>query len=157
MFGTEFQDVGTCSRTSEIYLPHIWPDLGIKRDCTTVGYWVDSPSSELAVGPQNPFQAITGATATVPAVSGNYLLTYSSGTTAVTLTAPTAGVSDGAMVTFYSTSAEAHTITCTSHIMTGSSQTGVLTFAAHPGAGVTLVAYNGYWIIVANNLVTLTS
>jgi len=153
VMGTQLGDIGTCTRTNEVYLPHIWPNRGVKRDCTTLGYWVDySP-----IGPDNPIQVLSTATATVPAASGNYVLTKADGIVAVTLVAPTAGSMDGMIIRFYSTSAELHTITCSTHFMMGSAATSLLTFTAEPGAGVTLMAYNGYWIIVANNLVTLTS
>jgi hypothetical protein len=154
LFGTQLGDIGTCTRTSEAYLPHIWPNRGVKRDCTTAGFWVDYTP----MGPQTGgVQVLSASTATVPGTSGNYILTYASGTTAVTLVAPTAGIADGAVVTFTTYSAEAHTITCSSCIGTGGSQASVLTFAAHMGASVTLMAYNGYWLIISNNLVTLTS
>ena len=153
VWGTQLGDVGTCTRTSEIYLPHVWVNKGVKRDCTTAGYWVDYAP----VGPwQGGLQALSVATATVPAATGNYVFTYS-GVTAVTLVAPTATTMDGMIITFTSSTAYAHTVTCSGGIGTGGSQTGVLTFAAHPGASVTLMSYGGYWMIIANNLVTLTS
>jgi hypothetical protein len=64
---------------------------------------------------------------------------------------------DGITITITSTTAQAHTVTCTGNIMTGAAGTGLLTFAAHAGATVTLVAYNGKWMLIDNQAVTVTS
>lgn len=152
--GTQLGDVGTCVRANELYLPKIWPNRGVKRDCSTGGYWVEYAGYGQD---KSPFAAISAATATIAAAAGNYILTKADGTTAITLTAPTAGTQDGATLAIYSGSAEAHTVVCSSCLATGGTNVGTMTFAAYAGAGFTLEAYNGKWMIVVNNLVTLTN
>jgi len=151
--GTALTDVGTCVRTAQLYLPKIWPNLGLKRDCTTFGQWTNY--SEYGDPAQGGLQVITGD-ATLPGVAGNYILTKGSAA-AITLAAPVAGTQDGAVIRIYSGSAYAHVITATGLLYTGAAGTGVLTFAAYAGAGVTLVAYNAHWIVYINNAVTITS
>lgn len=76
---------------------------------------------------------------------------------AMTLAAPVSGTDDGLSVSIVSNTAYAHTLTSTGNIQTGGTATGVLTFAAHAGAGIFLRAYQGKWQVIGNNLVTLTS
>ena len=152
--GTNRADVGPCVRTSEIYLPHIWSVLGLKRDCSqTAGVWV--PYNELAdpvLG--GAWTVLTGAT-TLPAAAGNYLVT---GAYTVTLTAPTAGVQDGAILRIFETGSYQLVVSCSTHILTGNSATSVLTSTAnYGGAGVVLMAWNGYWMVISNNGMSLTS
>jgi hypothetical protein len=76
---------------------------------------------------------------------------------AMTLAAPVSGTDDGLTLAIFSNTAFAHTLTSTGNFQTGGTATGVLTFAAHAGAGLVLRAYQGKWQVVGNNLVTLTS
>ena len=75
------------------------------------------------------------------------------GVAALTLAAPVAGSTgtgqDGTIITFLSTTAYAHTITATGLLQTGSASVNVATFAAYAGASLTLVAYNGKWIVLS--------
>lgn len=150
--GTQFGDVGTCTRTAEVYLPHIWPSRGLKRDCSVFGQWVDYAGLGNPV--EGGIQIITGD-ATI-STAGNYILTKGSAA-AITLTAPTAGIEDGAIVRIFTGTAQLHVVTATGLIYSGNTQTGVLTFTANIGCGVVLMAYNGHWILISNNNVTLTS
>ena len=159
LFGTQIGDTGTCTRTSEIYLPHIWVARGIKRDCNAIsatgaGTWT-TYSENTPYGP-GTIQVLAASTQTLPAAPGTFIITYA-GSAAVTLTAPTAGTMDGMILKIYSGAAQAYTITCTSSFASGGTNHSVLTLASFAGAGVTLMAYNGYWYIIANNLATLTS
>jgi hypothetical protein len=88
---------------------------------------------------------------------GNNYIVNTGSADAMTLVAPVATVDDGLTIAIFSNTAFAHTLTSTGNIQTGGTATGVLTFAAHAGAGILLRAYQGKWQIVGNNLVTLTS
>jgi hypothetical protein len=160
-FGTNLTDIGPCVRTSEVYLPHIWPTLNVIRDCaiqpaSTTGVWTDYYGFANSVRQDLPIlvSSSTGAQ-TYGAVPGVYVFTGATAQT-VTLTAPTAGVMDGMVIKFISGSAAAHSFTCTSHMFGGTSTSNVATFAAYKGASITLMAYNGDWLVIASTGVTLT-
>src|SRR5271157_3175487 len=90
-------------------------------------------------------------------VSGNYIITQSGGADGIVLGAPTAGVDDGLSIAIWSNTAQAHTITCTGNLLTGTSgKTGVLTLANVAGSGVLLRAYGGKWMVVGAQTVTYT-
>lgn len=100
---------------------------------------------------QPPVSKITTSGAVDPHTPAVYAIT-DAGVAALTLAAPTAGAQsaggdDGVTINFYSTTAFAHTITATGLLQTGSAAVNAATFAAFAGAGVTLVAYNGKWIV----------
>lgn len=103
-------------------------------------------------------QLLAASGAISPHLNANYMITKSSALAALTLAAPTAGVDDGTLITVTSSTAEAHTITATSLLETGGS--GVpyttATFAAHAGASVTLMAYNGFWFVLFAQNVTFS-
>ncbi len=67
------------------------------------------------------------------------------GVCALTLAAPTAGTDDGVMLEFTSDTANAHTLTATGLLDTGSVSVNVATWAAQKGASLRLMAYNGRW------------
>jgi hypothetical protein len=102
----------------------------------------------------NPYGV--NAPSSSPLSSTNYMVNTGSADL-MTLAAPVSGVDDGLSISIYSNTAFAHTLTSTGNFQTGGTATGVLTFAAHAGAGVLLRAYQGKWQIIGNNLVTLTS
>jgi hypothetical protein len=79
-----------------------------------------------------------------PHVSASYLITKA-GVAALTLAAPTGNVDDGTTIDVTSTTANAHTITATGLLQTGTSAVNLATFAAYAGARVTLTAYQGVW------------
>jgi hypothetical protein len=90
--------------------------------------------------------AITASGAVSPHNSAFYVVT-DAGIAALTLAAPTAGTDDGVHITIKSTTAYAHTLTATGLLQTGSANVNVATFAAYAGAGLTLRAYNGKWLV----------
>lgn len=90
-----------------------------------------------------------------PNVSGSYVITKA-GVAALTLAAPTVTTSDGVTITVTSNTAFAHTITATGLLQTGGTTTDVATFAAHPGATVTLQAYQGKWNVISANGITFS-
>jgi hypothetical protein len=95
------------------------------------------------------------ADAISPHEDATYVIT-STGVDATTLAAPTAGTDDGVKITVISGSAHAHTLTSTGNLNTGSSSVNTATFAAHPGASLILVAYNGGWYTEAQIQITFS-
>jgi hypothetical protein len=78
--------------------------------------------------------------------SADYVIT-NAGVTALTLAAPTAGDDDGVTISLLSSTAFAHVLTATGLLGTGTASVNVATFAAHQGAGLQLVAFNGKWLV----------
>lgn len=95
------------------------------------------------------------ADAIPPHVSASYIITRA-GVDAMTLAAPTAVVDDGLAISISSSTANAHTLTATGLLQTGSANVNVATFAAQPGAGLNLVAYNGKWIVKSSVGITFS-
>jgi hypothetical protein len=155
LMGTNLGDVGTCVRASETYLPHIWPNRGVKRDCAASGVWVNY--NELG-DPANGGVQLLAASGAIPVSSGTYVVTLGSAA-ALTLAAPTAGVQDGTVLRIYSATAYAHTITLPSALFYGGVTTNmtVYTLAAYAGSGITLMAYNGHWVVLGTVTGSFTS
>lgn len=108
-------------------------------------------------GMQGVVQLLAASGAVSPHIAANYVITKA-GVAALTLAAPTATVDDGLELTVTSNTANAHTITATSLINNGT--TGgphtTATFAAFPGASITLMAYQAEWYVVAVNNVVIS-
>jgi len=160
--GTNVTDIGTCTRTAQIYLPKIFVNRNIKRDCNGSGVWVDyAPESGLDYPSPSPLVAIA-ANGALSVSSGNYVLTTKAGVIALTLTAPTAGVQDGMVIRITAANgAYADTLTATSLLQTGggSSPYTTATFGAttaYNGATLTLKAYNGFWYVISSTGVAFT-
>ena len=101
--------------------------------------------------------ALLGASGAIPPhISSTYVITNGSALAALTLAAPTATVDDGTVITVTSNTAFAHTITATGLLQTGAATVNVATFAAHPGASVTLMAYQGLWNVISQNAITFS-
>jgi hypothetical protein len=92
---------------------------------------------------------ITANGALNPHLPGVFVITKA-GVAALTLAAPTATVDDGIQITLTSNTAFAHTLTATGLLNTGSAAVNVATFAAFAGAGLTLMAYQGKWNVLAS-------
>jgi hypothetical protein len=90
-----------------------------------------------------------------PHTSATYVVTKA-GVLADTLAAPTAGTDDGTVIVVTSNTANAHTITATGLFQCGTAATDVATFAAEPGAGVTLMAYQGKWNVLSSVGITFS-
>jgi len=149
--GMQLADVGPCTRAAQIYLPRIWVDLGVKRDCN--GVWV--PYNEWGDPVQGaPFQTLS-VNGAITVASGNYVITKA-GVLADTLAAPTAGTQDGTLIRIMSTTANAHTLTATGLFQTGTASVNLATFAAQAGAGLVLMAYNGKWIVISSVGITFS-
>lgn len=160
--GLIVRDIGTCTRTAQIYLPKIYPNRGIKRDCTTTGVWVDfAPGAGLDFPSPTPITTIA-ANGALSVSSGNYELITKAGVIALTLAAPTAGVDDGMIITISANNgAYADTLTATALIQTGGAGSpyttatfGVTT--AFNGASLTLKAIGGYWFVISASNVAFT-
>lgn len=146
-----FSFTGPCTRGNYAYLPRIIPDRGVMRDCplvngATTGIWTDWNPTGNTIPVQNTFQALT-TNGALPVTSGIYVITKA-GVLADTLAAPTAGVQDGTIIRIVSSTANAHTLTATGLFQSGTSSVNLATFAAQAGAGLTLMAYNGKWIVL---------
>jgi hypothetical protein len=129
---------------------------------TAVG---DTKSRVLAAFNPNAIQAlganqqIVGVISASGAVTANQEGTYSvtkAGVAALTLAAPTAGVDDGKIIRLTSTTANAHTLTATGLLNTGSASVNVATFAAFAGAGLSLMALNAKWQVLSQIGITFS-
>lgn len=119
--------------------------------CSVAGNW-DVDISSLTSGQP---QAIAASGAVAPHAAGTYVITKA-GVAALTLAAPTATADDGNVIVITSNTAFAHTLTATGLLQTGSASVNLATFAAFAGAGLTLMAYQGKWNVLASVGVTFT-
>lgn len=93
--------------------------------------------------------ALTTNGAIPPSTPANYVITKA-GVLADTLAAPVATTDDGKIILVTSATANAHTITATGLLQTGAAANANLaTFAAQPGAGLTLMAYQAKWYVLS--------
>jgi len=99
-------------------------------------------------GNPTPLTVISASGAINPRTSGQYVITKA-GVAAMTLAAPTSGTDDGIEIVITSSTLNAHTVTATGLLGTGAAATDVATFAARAGAGLTLVAYGGKWLVTS--------
>lgn len=93
-------------------------------------------------------------------VSGT-IIVETAGVNAMTLAAPIVGSQvnggdSGRVLVIISNSANAHTITATGLLKTGSANVNVATFAAFAGASLTLRASAGLWYVLASNQITFS-
>jgi hypothetical protein len=111
-----------------------------------------------AIGPNGAAKipvAITASGAVPVRPSADYVIT-DAGVAVLTLAAPTAGTDDGVTVSIISATAFAHTLTATGLLETGTASVNVATFAAFAGAGLTLKAYNGKWLVTSSVGITFS-
>jgi hypothetical protein len=112
--------------------------------------------------------AIAASGAINPNVSQAYVITKSTAAAALTLAAPVAGApiyngqgqniggNDGVVISIFSNTAEAHTVTATGLLQTGSADVNEATFAAYAGASLVLQAYKGLWNVIASTQITFS-
>lgn len=96
---------------------------------------------------------------TIPAVDASVIvITKSASALAGTLAAPATTTDDFKVLTIISNTAQAHVVTTPANkIQDGTSTTkDTATFAAHAGASIVLMAYQGLWNLIAANAVVLT-
>lgn len=106
-------------------------------------------------GSIDTLSALTTNGAISPNTAANYVITKA-GVLAATLAAPTAGTDDGKVILITSNTANAHTLTATGLLQTGSASVNVATFAANAGAGLTLMAYQGKWNVLGSVGITFS-
>lgn len=96
-------------------------------------------------------------TLTTPVTPASYFITKA-GVCAIILPTPAVGAAadDGTELEFVSTTAYAHTVTCTSLLLNGSTNVSTATFAAHAGASLVVRAYQGAWYVVAATNITFS-
>lgn len=112
--------------------------------------------NETGVTQQVGLVVLSGSTDAVPTtVSTTYIVT-TAGVDAMTLAAPTATTYDGTIITISSTTTNAHTLTATGLLQTGTASVNVATFAAQKGAGLTLLAYQGKWQVLSSVGITFS-
>lgn len=150
---------GPCVRANETYLPAIFPAAGVMLDCnqsaiTTGGVWVNYNNGNTQNETQTAVVALT-TNGALTVTSGNYVITKA-GVLADTLGAPTAGIQDGTIIVLTSSTANAHTLTATGLLQTGTAFVNLATFAAQPGAGLVLQAFNGKWIVLSSVGITFS-
>lgn len=120
---------------------------------TPLGAFTAQAAASLGAG---PFVPLAASGAINPHLPGKYVITKSSGAAALTLAAPTAGIDDGVQIEVISTTAQAHTITATGLLQTGSASVNEATYAAHAGANIILQAYQALWYVVSQNQISFS-
>lgn len=114
--------------------------------CDVAGNW-EVPITSL-VSTQPTTLSVNGAIP--PHTAHTYVITKA-GVLADTLAAPTATTDDGLEITIVNTTANAHTLTATGLLKTGSAAVNVATFNPFAGASLTLMAYQALWYVIAAN------
>ena len=111
--------------------------------CNVAGNWdvQFSQASQAGVGTLS----VNGA---IPPHTPHTWVITKAGVLTDTLAAPTATTDDGIVITVTSNTANAHTIQATGLLQTGTASVNLATFAAQPGAGLTLMAYQGKWNVL---------
>jgi hypothetical protein len=102
----------------------------------------------------DPSATTAAADGAITAKSGVVAITKS-GVAALTLANPTAGTDDFKILRILSTTANAHTVTCTGGFGEGGALYDVATFAAAKGAALNLMAYQGFWYVIGAHAVTI--
>lgn len=138
--------IGNVTATSSLSLS--FSDTGIVATTATVT--VNNTGQILYGGstlsPSQTFTALTTNGAIPPHVPATYVITKA-GVLADTLAAPTATTDDGIEIYIVSNTTNAHTLTATGLLGTGTASVNLATFAAFLGAGLLLKAYQGKWLV----------
>lgn len=100
------------------------------------------------------YTALTTDGAISPSTPNTYVITKA-GVLAATLAAP-AVADNGEVISITSATANAHTLTATGLLQTGTAAVNLATFAAQPGAGLTLMAVNGKWNVIGSVGITFS-
>jgi hypothetical protein len=72
-----------------------------------------------------------------------------SGALALTLAAPTAGIDDGIVMTFFLLTAQAHTVDIAGGLAGAGSSANLVTFTAALNGNFQVTAYNGAWYLTS--------
>lgn len=100
------------------------------------------------------YSALTTDGAISPSTAAVYVITKA-GVLADTLAAP-AVADNGKVIRVTSATANAHTLTATGLFQCGTASVNLATFAAQPGAGLTLMAVNQKWNVLASVGITFS-
>lgn len=117
--------------------------------CPVAGKWYQLSRSFLGG------QVLSADGAVSPNIAATYAVTKA-GVALLTLAAPTATVDDYKVIVITSNTANAHTLTATGLLQTGTATVNLATFAAFAGASITLMAYQAKWNVISLNAVVLT-
>jgi len=85
-----------------------------------------------------------------PSMSAPYVITKN-GIAALTLAAPGVGADDGIQILIASATAFAHTLTTPGLLLTGTASINTASFQTNAGSSLTLMAYQGKWIVISTN------
>jgi hypothetical protein len=134
-------------------------DIQIPVAQTANAFQITKPDGTVIyqIGPSGNYlvAALTASGAIPVRPSVDYVITKA-GVAALTLAAPTATVDDGTELVITSNTANAHTVTATGLLQTGTASVNTATFAAFAGAGLTLMAYQGKWNVTAAVAITFS-
>lgn len=115
---------------------------------TSSGFWENKPASAT----QLPIVLSGGTDAIDPHTSATYIVD-SAGVDSMTIVAPTVTTDDGKIIKFTTNTAPSHTITFTGGCLrSGSAGVTTATFAAFAGSSVQIMAWQGNWYVIAQNL-----
>ena len=105
--------------------------------------------------------AVTPITTAAYAINPHTAATYivmTAGVNSMTLAAPTVTTDDGKVIKVTLGTSAAHTITCTGGTLrSGTAAVTTINFASYYGSSVELMAYQGLWYIMAQNLLASNS
>ena len=124
-----------------------WNTLAAGNPTANVGPW---PSAKLR---DQTTYSVSGAIA-IPN-KDQVIIIDKAGVAAMTLAAPTKD-QDGLTLTITSTTAQAHTLTATGLFSTGTASVNLATFAAQKGSGLTIMAMQGLWNVIASPGITFS-
>lgn len=110
--------------------------------------------------PEGSLVVLSGSADAIPPHSAGLYQVNRAGVDAMTLAAPTAGSvetggDDGKEIEVFSTTANAHTLTATGLFQDGAAHVNTATFAAQLGANIRLMAFNGKWVVLTLQGVTM--
>lgn len=110
------------------------------------GAYTQDEQNALLGNPLDAAHQIAVSGAIDPHTPGRYIITKA-GVAAETLGAPVVGAEDGLEIFIASSTANAHTVTATGLFQCGTAAVNLATFPAQAGAGISLIAFNGKWIV----------
>ena len=135
-------------------------DIQIPTSQTANAFQITKPDGTViyAIGPNGAAKIplTLAASGAVPVRPGADYVITKAGVAALTLAAPTAGTDDGVTISIISSTLFAHTLTATGLLSTGTASVNLATFAAFAGAGLTLKAYQGLWLVTSSVGITFS-
>lgn len=115
--------------------------------------WV-TPSSSASSLTLSPINLLAGGADAINAHTAATYMVTSAGVNAMTLAAPTVTTDDGKVIKVTTNTAASHTITFTGGTLrSGSAGVTTATFSAFAGSSIELMAWQGKWYVMAQNLI----